>query len=295
MIDTPAQFGVNCAVAYLSGKNERETKQQLFEDIVAFLEALPPSSGLECTKLKDFLFHFEAARLLIVRDMLLACGIKPEEKMEVLDFGYLHGLFQEFVHRFFPNAHFQVCDRPDSPIFTDPAYLELIRQRTYLNLVPRDINDLDASMGPYRVILLGEIIEHLDPSRVMEVLRQFRKMIQPGGVLVITTPNGGSLYNCLMTLQEKDRVQVAPVPDPLTGVGHIHLWSGPVLRQTAEYVGWSFKNIKYYHGREGEKFVEVRKKWGSLKTQVLLRGIEFLANRTPRYRGFFVATFVAEK
>jgi 2-polyprenyl-3-methyl-5-hydroxy-6-metoxy-1,4-benzoquinol methylase len=111
----------------------------------------------------------------------------------VLDFGYLHGLFQEFVHRFFSNAHFQICDRPTSPIFTDPAYLELIRQRKYLELIPRDINDLDANMGPYRVILLGEIIEHLDPTHVMEILRKLRKMILPGGALVITTPNGGSL------------------------------------------------------------------------------------------------------
>jgi hypothetical protein len=76
-------------------------------------------------------------------------------------------------------------------------------------------------------------------------------------------------------------------------VGHIHLWTGSVLRETAEYVGWKFKDIQYYHGREGEMFGEARKRWGGLKTQIFIRGIEFLANRTPKYRGFFVATFTA--
>ena len=286
---------MNPRVEYLAGKTGREAQQQLFEDMVAFLDELPPDSDLQITKHKDFLFCFEACRLLIVRNMLLACGLKPEDQMEILDFGYLHGLFQEFVHRFFPQARFTVCDRPGSPIFSDEAYLKIIRRRNYLTLTPRDINDLDENMGgPYRVVLLGEIIEHLDPTRAMEILGKLRKLVLPGGVLIVTTPNAGGLYNCYMTLRDKGPVQVAPIPDPMVGVGHIHLWSERTLRETAEYVGWSLKDIQYYHGREGEMFVGVRRKWLGFKAQILLRGIEFLANRTPKLRGFFVASFTAK-
>ena len=146
---------------------------------------------------------------------------------------------------------------------------------------------------PTPAVLLGEIIEHLDPSHVLEILRKLRAVVAPGGVLVVTTPNGAGLYNCLMTLRNRDQIQVAPIPTPLVGIGHIHLWSGPVLRETAEYAGWKFKDIQYYHGREAEKFARARRIWGGLKAQLLLRGIEFLANRTPNYRGFFVATFTA--
>lgn len=286
-------LNLNRTMKYLADKSEQEAKQQLFEDMVAFLDELPPNSEMDCNKDKDFLFHFEASRLLLVRDTLLACGVKPDDEMAVLDFGYLDGLFQEFLHRFFPKARLDICDRPASGIFTDEAYLKLICGRKYLNLIARDINDLDVSMGPYRVVILGEIIEHLDPTCVMEVLRKLRKVVSPGGVLLITTPNAAGLYHCWMTLRDKDRVQVAPIPDPLHGLGHIHLWSGRILRQTAEHVGWAFNDICYYHGREGEKFAQARRTWGDLKGQVLLRAIEFLASRTPRYRGYFVATFIA--
>jgi hypothetical protein len=264
------------------------TRDELFKQMVDFLDQLPPNSDVSITKNKPFLFHFEASRLLIVRDMLLNCGIKPDEKFEILDFGYLHGLFQEFVHRFFPKAHLTVFDRPDSTIFQDREYQSLIGKRDYLKLLPGDINEFDDTMGPYRVIFLGEIVEHLNPTDVVELLQKFRKSISPGGTLLITTPNAAGLYNCYITVRNKGRVQDPPIPMPLVGMGHIHLWSETLLRQTAEFAGWKFKEIKFYHGREGEIFEKIP------LFNISMRVIKFLADRKPRLRGFFVATFLAE-
>ena len=272
----------------------RVSQTELARQMRLFLDELPPSAELEMTKSDSYLYEFEAARLLIILDLLARSGIRPETQLDVLDFGYLHGLTPEFLHRFHPNARFTVYDRPDGPIFSDPRYLEVIKRRSYLKLLPGDINNLPETKDRYRVILLGEIIEHLDPTRVAAVLARLRRLIRPEGVLIITTPNAGGLYNSYMTMTGARAVVDAPIPHRVMGYGHIHLWTGAVLRQTAEYCGWKFADIRFYHGREGEMFADARTRWISLKSQVFLKTLKLLAEKFPKLRGFLVASFVAE-
>lgn len=271
------------------------SQQQLADDMLAFLEATPLAPDLLCTKHKGFLFHFEACRMLIVREMLLDAGFKPDSAFRMLDFGFLHGLTQEFTHRFFPNAFITVCDNPLSSNFSDSNYLEAIKKRSYLKLIARGIEDVDEPPASHDVIFLGEIIEHLDPTRVAAALAKLCKMIQPGGLMIITTPNGAGLYNNVMIMLGHDLILHPVIPNPVTGYGHIHLWPMEQLRATAEHNGWKFKAGRYYHGRDAEKFDEVQAHWGSLKHQILLRGIKFLANRYPKLRGFYVASFTPER
>jgi hypothetical protein len=100
-----------------------------------------------------------------------------------------------------------------------------------------------------------------------------------------------------MTLRWKCSIEVAPIPNPLHGYGHIHLWAPDVLNQTAEFYGWTPHLTNYYHGREGEMFERVREKWpsdwDSLKDYLSMRRIEYVAERKPRMRGFFVSSFRA--
>src|SRR5436309_14895305 len=95
-------------------------------EMLEFLEKSQLTPDLEWVKGRDFLRYFEAARSLIVRDMLLSAGIGREEAFEALDFGYLHGLVPEFLHRDFPGARITVFDLPSSPIFANQAYLSVI-------------------------------------------------------------------------------------------------------------------------------------------------------------------------
>lgn len=268
-------------------QNQKELADQMLE----FLNENPPNPDIEMSKDADFLYHFEAARNLLVRECLKSAGINPSAELSVLDFGYLTGITQEFIHRYLPKARFMVFDHPNSPIFKDEAYLKIIRRRTYLQLEPLDVSKAERIPGSYDIIFLGEIIEHLDPSAVANFLNVLRNSAKPDCVLVITTPNATGLYNCWMTMTGKAPVQVAPIPNPVHGYGHIHLWSPAILNQTAEHFGWAPKEVRYYHGREAEMFARAKRKWAGLKATFFLRGIEFLANRKPTLRGFFVATY----
>jgi 2-polyprenyl-3-methyl-5-hydroxy-6-metoxy-1,4-benzoquinol methylase len=266
------------------------TQAELAEAMFHFVKAIPKSADLEWVKDRDFLFYFEAERLLTMRRALLAAGVKPEAAIQVLDFGYLHGLVPEFLHRFFPNARFTVLDHPQSPVFRTGEYQDVIHSRSYLNLQPCDISKVDGHSGTYDLIVLGEIIEHLDPTTVAKAVAALRRKIAPSGHLLITTPNGGGIYNTLVIFLGRD-TQTSPIPDQTMGYGHIHLWTPTLLRQTLAHFGWKEIGIWFTHGKEAERFRAANRHWGSFRHQVMMKLIFVAANLCPRWRGFMVSTF----
>jgi hypothetical protein len=270
-----------------------KTHQQLAGDILQFLKDVP--ADLAWTRDPEFLYHFESHRLQIITELLADSGFQPGEEFEVLDVGYLHGLIPEFVHRTFPGSYFTVCDRPESPIFKNTGYLDTIRRRPYLNLIPLDVNQVQKLGKKFDLIILGEVIEHLDPTVTAALLKNLRGSIADTGVLLITTPNGSGIYNATQTVMKGAGPQVAPIPDPQMGYAHIHLWTPALLTQTLQHCGWHTEQTRFYHGREGELFARSRRHWGSLKHQVMIKTVEAIAKLIPKYQGFFVMTAVPDK
>ena len=273
---------------------KNKVQSALAAEMLTFLEETPLTKDLQWTKDLDFLYHFEAERQLIVRDLLDKAGVRPQSPIKVLDFGFLHGLTQEFFYRAFPQSKITVCDLPSSPIFESKTYLEAIGKRDYLRLVPLNLDDVTTLPEKYDVIILGEVIEHLDPTQVARAFVNLRKVASPKCVFIITTPNGAGFYNSWMMLQQKNVIQSPPIPDKTFGYGHIHLWSLNILKLTADHYGWTFLDARFYHGREGEMFEEVKAAWGSLGTQIKVRLLKFIAERTPKWRGFYVAAFTVK-
>jgi 2-polyprenyl-3-methyl-5-hydroxy-6-metoxy-1,4-benzoquinol methylase len=262
--------------------------------MLAFLEETPLPPDLQWTKDRDFLYYFEAERQIIIRGLLAARGLNSGSQFSILDFGFLHGLTQEFLHRAFPLAQITVCDLPGSPIFEEQEYMAVVAKRQYLRLLPLDINEVASLPEKYGVVILGEVIEHLDPTQTARSLENLRRVSTAGGLLIVTTPNASGLYNCWMTLRQKDVIQSAPIPNRTFGYGHIHLWTPKLLRETAEHFGWQYQDLLFYHGREAEKFEEIGESWVSLGAQVNIRLLKFLGDRFPHLRGFFVAAFTAK-
>ena len=264
---------------------------ELAEEMLEFLQDIPKDLGLDWTKNLDFLYYFEAARMRLIRDALAKQGYAKDSRLNVLDVGYLHGLLPEFIQRNYLNVRFTVIDHPQSPIFNNPGYLKLIAGRNYLKLVPLDLKQVDSLTETYDLIVLGEVVEHLDPTEVTKTLQELRKKINPGGLLLITTPNAIGIFNAVMAFFEKDSIIVAPIPDPMMGYAHIHLWSPRLLEQTANYCSFKRVYLEFYNGREDEKFAYDAKHFSSWKHFIWLKFAEWISNRFPSRRGFFVASF----
>lgn len=262
----------------------------LTSEMIEFCRAIPASCQIEWVKNPVFLHHFEAERMELMRQALLDSGISREGRWQALDFGYLHGLVPEFLHRFFPHSTFTVLDHPQSPNFQNPDYLNLIRTRAYLHLEPGRLEEAGGRGGAYEVIILGEIIEHLDPTVVAKVFADLRPLLAPGGRLLITTPNAGSIRDTILTLLGHD-TQSPPIPEGTMGQPHIHLWSHPVLKLTLEHHGWENDRVYYYDGQNTIGYLETNRRWGSWKQQLLGKLFHFGAKFHPRWRGYMVSTW----
>jgi SAM-dependent methyltransferase len=86
--------------------------------------------------------------------------------------------------------------------------------------------------GSFRAVFAGEILEHLVDTGGF--LGEVRRVLQPGGVLILTTPNLASLENRLRLL-----LGLYPlwVDHELAGEGHVRAYTAPVLRRQLRRVG----------------------------------------------------------
>ncbi len=89
--------------------------------------------------------------------------------------------------------------------------------------------------GEFDLVLFCEIIEHLlmDPAAV---LREIRRILKPGGALVLTTPNVNRLENVARMIAGEN------IYDPYSGYGpygrHNREYSARELRRLLEYLGF---------------------------------------------------------
>lgn len=98
------------------------------------------------------------------------------------------------------------------------------------------LGDRIAATGRYDLAWLTNVLEHVtDPVGLLERLR---RLVVPGGVLAVTVPNDGSLYQekLLADGHIDERFWIA-LPD------HLAYFTGDSLRATAEATGWDCREI----------------------------------------------------
>ncbi len=125
------------------------------------------------------LLHRERLALALLGDVLTA-------KVRVLDVGCGNGLFLDRIRRDIADAHLSGVDYSEYQIGR-PAHPSLhLKQADLTRGVPFEDRSFD-------VVYAAEIIEHLvDPDLL---LSEIRRVLRPGGTLVLTTPNLCAWYN----------------------------------------------------------------------------------------------------
>lgn len=105
------------------------------------------------------------------------------------------------------------------------------------------VHDLSAGRLPFDdqafgAVFAGEIIEHLvDTSRFLD---EIRRVLRPGGVLVLTTPNLASLENRLRLLFGRYPIWVEFA---LSDQGHVRAYTLPTLRSHLTSCGFAVDAI----------------------------------------------------
>jgi len=102
-----------------------------------------------------------------------------------------------------------------------------------------DLNDAQdrarwrADIGPYDIIVMAEVIEHLhtSPARVLAFLRT---LLAPNGVLIIQTPNAAALHKRVKLLAGRNPYEL--IREDATDPGHLREYTARELRRYAQQV-----------------------------------------------------------
>ena len=139
------------------------------------------------------------------------------------------------------------------------AYVQLKSDQP-LDYCPGNVFDLDFA-DLFDVVLITEVIEHVaHPDRFLE---KVASMVKPGGVVVMTTPNGEYFRNPLPRFSDCqdaslfESIQFQPNSD-----GHIFLLHHDEIVGLAKSTGLALKEVRYFNNPLSSGFI---------KTEFLLR------------------------
>lgn len=113
----------------------------------------------------------------------------------------------------------------------DPALVATGRQRFGADLRCGTLPDPRLESGRFGFVRMRDVIEHL--PNPLEVLVEIRRLLAPGGVLLVATPNEGSLPTRVRDLVGAPRTLVATVNPP----HHLHGFSPSTLRRVLVRAG----------------------------------------------------------
>jgi 2-polyprenyl-3-methyl-5-hydroxy-6-metoxy-1,4-benzoquinol methylase len=115
----------------------------------------------------------------------------------------------------------------------DPQLIREGREQLQVDLRCVPILECGLPPGEFDFIKLRDVVEHLpDP---LDVLAKVRELLAPGGVVLLVTPNEGSLATRARVALGRKRTLVATVPPP----HHLHSFGPETLVRTVRRAGLS--------------------------------------------------------
>lgn len=194
-------------------------------------------AGLMTSDNRDFIHSFELPRIIRIHAMLTS----NRSPQRILDIGYLDGLVPFMLLTLQSTREIVSTERPEIVGKLNPLP-EIVgaHQLTALNLTepPECIEG-----SPFDAVVCGEVLEHLPVTAAPGAIAFFRRVLRPGGLLIVTTPNLHGLRYRLRHAIGADFLH-DPVPHPTMGMGHVTLYSARLLSDLAAQAGFSTNAIE---------------------------------------------------
>ena len=167
-------------------------------------------------------------------------------------FGYL--LFSAAV--LLPRMRWTGLDYPGRTYRHSEAYEKAYHEYN-CGFVAADIckEPLSFADGQFSAVTFSEVLEHLPIERVNFVFSELARVVRPGGILMVSSPNQASLENRIKLLKGKSILDMPNPIDSFGGVfGHIRLYTPGEIETTLSKMGFRLErsevetNISGYRG-----------------------------------------------
>ena len=150
----------------------------------------------------------------------------PVTTSHILDIGCNTGRGGRVMRSRFPNATIDGVDLV-------PEYVAEMSPGVYDHLAKGHVQDYQAPEASYDALIAGEVLEHVPLDSVDLFLDAVKRLLRPGGLFLLTTPNPHYL---LLRLR-------SPGTGTMLGGAHVSPHCPTALHQYLRYVGFSVKKI----------------------------------------------------
>lgn len=129
----------------------------------------------------------------------------------------------------------------------DPFEQFLEKHKLDIKKVNIEIEALPFKNNTFELILLNEVFEHLMVDPIF-VLKEINRVLKPGGILILTTPNLYAFHKILMFLSGRsinDAYDEFNKKNIYGYIGHIREYSTYEIKKFLEKTNFKIKNVEY--------------------------------------------------
>ena len=151
----------------------------------------------------------------------------------------------------FPEIQWFAIEHPDQPHASRESYRSMFRSYN-CQLATADLlgEPLPFPNDYFALVTFSEVLEHLPTDRVNFVLSEIARTIQPGGVLIASSPNQASLENRLRLIKGKS---ILDMPNEIgKGIlGHIRLYTPAEIQSAMSKRGFTVERCEMESNNSG--------------------------------------------
>ena len=159
---------------------------------------------------------------------------------EGLELGCGYGYLLFPMAKFNPNVHWTGIEHPGRRYFSNPDFLQAFRDfhcsLTGLDFVHEPLPFADQY---FSVVTFSETLEHLPVERVNFVLQEISRVLRPGGILIVSSPNQAALENRLRLLKGGSILDLPEYIKVAQGIlGHVRLYTPVEITHLLSQLGF---------------------------------------------------------
>jgi SAM-dependent methyltransferase len=229
----------------------RKTRAEIEKTIEPIIrKCLRELSDYTKNKISDEVFEFHTqgmfrpdvrrvSLIISLAQSLLGAGAAGEGLEVGSGYGYL--LFPMAL--FLPQIRWTAVDHPGRSYEHGDEFVAAFRQYNCqfaaLDIIREPLPFPDSH---FQIVTFSEVLEHLPVDRLNFVLSEIARIVRPGGLLIVSSPNQASLENRLLLLRGRSILAMPNEANSADGVlGHIRLYTPSEMESAMSRLGFSLE------------------------------------------------------